>query len=50
MVALKPTNFIRMREEHPLLDEIWKIRQVDLPAIDVPAFIVRPLLLTDVGG
>lgn len=33
-------DVLRMREEHPLLDELWKIREVDLSAIDVPAFIV----------
>jgi len=33
-------DILRMREEHPLLDELWKIREVDLSAIDVPAFIV----------
>jgi len=35
-------DVIHMQAEHPLLDELWKIRQVDLPAIDVPAFIVHP--------
>jgi predicted acyl esterase len=33
-------DLIRMRKEHPLLDDLWKIREVDLSAIDVPAFIV----------
>ena len=37
-------DVIRMQREHPLLDDLWKIRQVDLPAIDVPAFIVLPQL------
>jgi hypothetical protein len=32
-----------MQKEHPLLDELWKIREVDLKAIDVPAFIVPTL-------
>jgi uncharacterized protein len=35
-------DVIRMREEHPLLDDLWKIREVDLSAIDIPAFIVNP--------
>ena len=30
-------DVIRMREEHPLLGDLWKIRQVDLSAIDVLA-------------
>lgn len=33
-------DIIRMQKEHPLLNELWKIREVDLKAIDVPAFIV----------
>ena len=36
-------DVVRIQEEHPLLDEIWKIREVDLSAIDVPAFIVYRL-------
>jgi len=35
-------DLIRLTKEHPLLDDLWKIREVDLKAIDVPAFIVRP--------
>jgi predicted acyl esterase len=34
-------DVVRMRDEHPLLDDLWKIREPDLSAIDVPAFIVR---------
>jgi hypothetical protein len=34
-----------MQKEHPLLDDMWKIREVDLSAIDVPAFIVSPSLI-----
>jgi len=33
-------DVVRMREEHPLLDQLWTIREVDFAAIDVPTFIV----------
>ena len=36
----KTEDIIRLQQEHPLLDEHWKIREVDLEAIDVPMFVV----------
>jgi predicted acyl esterase len=36
----KTEDIIRLQREHPLLDEYWKVREVDLEAINVPSFVV----------
>ena len=36
----KTEDIIRLQKEHPLLDEYWKVREVDLEAIEVPTFVV----------